>query len=118
MDSKVKVDLMVKTMLNDPNTNDETRNLIAELLTDKKFEKEKKKMVCLFGFTYSGTEEDNISGRTKSGKVLAVDTSDNETLLPFPANDSRHHFMEYDKTYTKELLYLRKNFRSNFIFIL
>ena len=38
MDSKVKVDLMVRTILNDPNTTDETRNLIAELLTDKKFE--------------------------------------------------------------------------------
>ena len=34
MDSKVKVDLMVRTILNDPNTTDETRNLIAELLTD------------------------------------------------------------------------------------
>ena len=30
MDSKVKVDLMVRTILNDPNTTDETRNLIAE----------------------------------------------------------------------------------------
>ena len=38
MDSKVKVDLMVSTMLNDPNTSDETKKLIAELLTDEKFE--------------------------------------------------------------------------------
>ena len=38
MDSKVKVDLMVRTMLSDPNTTNETRKLIAELLTDKKFE--------------------------------------------------------------------------------
>ena len=104
MDSKVKVDLMVRTILNDPNTTDETRNLIAELLTDKKFEEEEpKKWFSYIDFTYSGTEEDNISGRTKSGKVLAVDTSDNETLLPFAANDSGHHksTMEYDKTYTR-----------------
>ena len=33
MDSKVKVDFMVKTMLEDPNTNEETKKLIAELLT-------------------------------------------------------------------------------------
>ena len=29
MDSKIKVDFMVKTMLEDPNTSDETKNLIA-----------------------------------------------------------------------------------------
>ena len=73
MDSKVKVDLMVSTMLNDPNTSDETKKLIAELLTDEKFEKEEpKKWFAYMDFTYSGTEEDNISGRTKSGKVLAI----------------------------------------------
>ena len=33
MDSKVKVDFMVKTMLEDPNTNEETKKLIAELLS-------------------------------------------------------------------------------------
>ena len=104
MDSKVKVDLMVSTMLNDPNTSDETRRLIAELLTNEKFEEEKpKKWFAYIDFTYSGTEEDNISGRTKSGKTLAVDNDDNETLLPFTANDSGHHksTMEYDKTYTR-----------------
>ena len=42
MDSKVKVDFMVKTMLEDPNTSDETKNLIAELLSDKEFEDKKK----------------------------------------------------------------------------
>ena len=45
MDSKIKVDFMVKTMLNDPNTSDETKNLIAELLSDKKFEDKKKNEV-------------------------------------------------------------------------
>ena len=104
MDSKVKVDLMVSTMLNDPNTSDETKKLIAELLTNEKFEEEEpKKWFAYMDFTYSGTEEDNISGRTKSGKTLAVDNDDNETLLPFTANDSGHHksTMEYDKTYTR-----------------
>ena len=43
MDSKIKVDFMVKTMLEDPNTSDETKNLIAELLLDNKFEDKKKR---------------------------------------------------------------------------
>ena len=42
MDSKIKVDFMVKTMLEDPNTSDETKNLLAELLSDNKFEDKKK----------------------------------------------------------------------------
>ena len=42
MDSKIKVDFMVKTMLEDPNTSNETKNLIAELLSDNKFEDKKK----------------------------------------------------------------------------
>ena len=59
MDSKVKVDLMVSTMLNDPNTSDETKKLIAELLTDEKFEEEKpKKWFAYMDFTYSGTEKE------------------------------------------------------------
>ena len=104
MDSKVKVDLMVRTMLSDPNTTNETRKLIAELLTDKKFEEEEpKKWFAYMDLTYSGTEEDNIGGRTKSGTQLAVDQNNNEALLPFPSNDSGHHKsqMEYDKTYVR-----------------
>ena len=101
MDSKVKVDLMVSTMLNDPNTSDETRKLIAELLTDEKFEEEEpKKWFAYMDFTYSQTEEDNIAGRTKSGKKLAVDGDDNEKMMDFEKNDGIS-VMEYDKTYTR-----------------
>ena len=42
MDSKVKVDLMVRTMMNDPNTPDETKKTIAKLLISPD-EKEKSK---------------------------------------------------------------------------
>ena len=45
MDSKVKVDLMVRTMMNDPNTPVETKKTIAKLLTSPSKEK-----VCLFRF--------------------------------------------------------------------
>ena len=41
MDSAVKVDLMVRTMMNDPNTSDKTKKIIAELLVKSK-KKEKK----------------------------------------------------------------------------
>ena len=51
MDSAVKVDLMVRTMMNDPNTSDKTKKIIAELLVKtKKKEKKRKQMVCLFRF--------------------------------------------------------------------
>ena len=43
MDSRVKVDLMVKSMLEDPNTSDETKKIISELLINNEFKKIKEK---------------------------------------------------------------------------
>jgi len=100
MDSKIKVDFMVKTMLEDPNTSDETKNLIAELLSDNKFEdKKKSKWIAYLDLKYSQTEEDNISGRTKSGK-LAKSNGTTDSEVPFPINDSRLT-LEYDKTHVR-----------------
>ena len=100
MDSKIKVDFMVKTMLEDPNTSDETKNLIAELLSDNKFEdKKKSKWIAYLDLKYSQTEEDNISGRTKSGK-LAKSNGATDSEVPFPINDSRLT-LEYDKTHVR-----------------
>ena len=100
MDSRVKVDFMVKTMLEDPNTNEETKKLIAELLTGNQFQKDKKnKWIAYLDINYSQTEEDNISGRTKSGK-LAKSNGTTDSQVPFPANDSRLT-LEYDKTFVK-----------------
>ena len=100
MDSRVKVDFMVKTMLEDPNTNEETKKLIAELLTGNQFQKDKKnKWIAYLDINYSQTEEDNISGRTKSGK-LAKSNGTTDSEVPFPANDSRLT-LEYDKTFVK-----------------
>ena len=42
MDSPAKVELMVQSMVNDPNTTDETKNLIASLLSDSGIEDKKK----------------------------------------------------------------------------
>ena len=100
MDSRVKVDFMVKTMLEDPNTNEETKKLIAELLTGNQFQKDKKnKWIAYLDINYYQTEEDNISGRTKSGK-LAKSNGTTDSQVPFPANDSRLT-LEYDKTFVK-----------------
>ena len=100
MDSKVKVDFMVKTMLEDPNTNEETKKLIAELLTGDQFQNDKQsKWIAYLDINYSQTEEDNISGRTKSGQLAKSNvTTDSE--VPFPANDSRLT-LEYDKTFVR-----------------
>ena len=100
MDSKVKVDFMVKTMLEDPNTNEETKKLIAELLTGDQFQKDKKdKWIAYLDINYSQTEEDNISGRTKSGQ-LAKSNGTTDSEVPFPANDSRLT-LGYDKTFAR-----------------
>ena len=100
MDSRVKVDFMVKTMLEDTNTNEKTKKLIAELLTSNQFQKDKKnKWIAYLDINYSQTEEDNISGRTKSGK-LAKSNGTTDSQVPFPANDSRLT-LEYDKTFVK-----------------
>ena len=100
MDSKIKVDFMVKTMLEDPNTSDETKNLIAELLSDNKFEDKRiSKWIAYLDLKYSQTEEDNISGRTKSGK-LAKSNGTTDSEVPFPTNDSRLT-LEYDKTHVR-----------------
>ncbi len=100
MDSKVKVDFMVKTMLEDPNTNEETKKLIAELLTGDQFKNDKQnKWIAYLDINYSQTEEDNISGRTKSGQ-LAKSNGTTDSEVPFPANDSRLT-LEYDKTFVR-----------------
>ena len=100
MDSKVKVDFMIKTMLEDPNTNEETKKLIAQLLTDNQFQKNKQnKWIAYLDINYSQTEEDNISGRTKSGQ-LAKSNGTTDSEVPFPANDSRLT-LEYDKTFVR-----------------
>ena len=99
MDSKVKVDFMVRTMLNDPNTTEDTKKLIVELLSENKLEAEEeekqKKWIAYLDFNYSQTEENNISGRTKSDFLLKKDKA-----IPFTANDSKN-ILTYDKTFVQ-----------------
>ena len=95
MDSSVKVDLMVKTMMNDPNTSIETRKLIAELLSNTGEKKKESKWFAYLDIKYSQTEEDNISGITKTKQLLQEGSK-----IPYTTVDSRL-VVEYDKTYTR-----------------
>ncbi len=94
MDSKVKVDLMVRTMMNDPNTPEETKKTIAKLLTRPTEEKDNKWFAYL-DLKYMQTEEDNVSGITKTKKLLQEDN-----LIPYPAVDGRL-VVEDDKTFNR-----------------
>jgi len=95
MDSSVKVDLMVRTMMNDPNTSVETRKLIAELLSDTGKEKKQSKWFAYLDIKYSQTEEDNVSGITKTKQLLQEGSK-----IPYTTVDSTL-VVEYDKTYTR-----------------
>ena len=95
MDSSVKVDLMVKTMMNDPNTSIETRKLIAELLSNTGEKKKESKWFAYLDIKYSQTEEDNISGITKTKQLLQEGSK-----IPYTTVDSRL-VVEYDKAYTR-----------------
>jgi len=71
MDSPVKVDLMVRTMMNDPNTSSETRKLIAKLLSQSgEKKKESSKWFAYLDLKYSQTEQDNISEMTKTKRLF------------------------------------------------
>ncbi len=94
MDSKVKVDLMVRTMMNDPNTPDDTKKTIAKLLSAPAKEKDSKWFAYL-DLKYLQTEENNISGITKTKKLLQEDN-----LIPYPAVDGRL-VLEDDKTFNR-----------------
>ncbi len=95
MDSAVKVDLMVRTMMNDPNTPDETKGVIAKLLTSTGKEKKESKWFAYLDLKYSQTEEDNISGITKTKTLLQEGNK-----IPYSTVDSTL-VVEYDKTYTR-----------------
>ena len=93
MDSAVKVDLMVRTMMNDPNTSDKTKKIIAELLVKtKKKEKKENKWFAYLDLTYAQTKENNISGVTKTKKIMQ-----GNTLQTYPLVD-RSVVVQGDKT--------------------
>ena len=95
MDSAVKVDLMVRTMMDDPNTPNETKEVIAKLLADTVKEKKESKWFAYLDLKYSLTEEDNISGVTKTRQLLQEGNK-----IPYPEVDGTL-IVEKDKTHTR-----------------
>ena len=95
MDSAVKVDLMVRTMMDDPNTPNETKKVIAKLLSNTGKEKKESKWFAYLDLKYSLTEEDNISGVTKTRQLLQEGNK-----IPYPETDDTL-IVEKDKTHTR-----------------
>ena len=95
MDSAVKVDLMVRTMMNDPNTSNEIKKTIAGLLLKTKEDERKNKWFAYLDLKYLETRENNISGVTKTKKLMQEDN-----LLDYPVVDGRS-VVKNDKTSTR-----------------
>ena len=64
---------------------DETRVLIAELLSNDQIEEQNNKWFSYIDLTYTQTREDNISAITKTKKLLQDDLS-----IPFTEIDNKH----------------------------
>ena len=108
MDSAVKVDLMVRSMMNDPNTSDEIKKTIAGLLLNTKEEEKENKWFAYLDLKYSESRENNISGVTKTKKLMQENN-----LLDYPIVDGRS-VVKNDKTSTRAAsLTFGKNIDNN-----
>ncbi|MDC6482988.1 hypothetical protein PQY77_02185 [Candidatus Pelagibacter sp.] len=90
MDSASKLQLMIETMLQDPNTTKETRDYIEGILkTIRDQSKPKPKWFAYLDLYYKQTENSNIDGVSKSGDLFLRDEVKEMDGL------------EYDKTYSR-----------------
>ena len=90
MDSAAKLELMVETMLQDPNTTKETRDYIEDILkTIRDQSKPQPKWFAYADINYMQTDHSNIDGLTKSGDLF------------FGDDRSRMGGTRYDKTYSR-----------------
>ena len=90
MDSAAKLQLMVETMLQDPNTTKETRDYIEGILkTIADQSKPKPKWFAYLDLYYKQTDHSNIDGVSKSGKLYLTD------------NISTFAAARYDKTFSR-----------------
>ena len=81
LDSEAKLRLMLETMLQDPNTTDETRQYIEKILTkirEQSETKDKGKWFAFADLSYMQTDHSNIDGVSKSGKLYAKDNQQDE----------------------------------------
>ena len=90
LDSAAKLQLMLETMMQDPNTTDETREYIEKTLATIREQSEPKGRWFAFAdLSYMQTDHSNIDGVSKSGKLFGLDAiSDMDGV-------------KYDKTYSR-----------------
>ena len=90
MESASKLQLMIETMLQDPNTTKETRNYIEGILkTIRDQSKPKPKWFAYLDLYYKQTENSNIDGVSKSGFLFLRD------------DVKKMDGLEYDKTFSR-----------------
>ena len=90
MDSVAKLELMVETMLQDPNTTKETRGYIEDILkTIRDQSKPQPKWFAYADINYMQTDHSNIDGLTKSGDIF------------FEDNRTGMGGRRYDKTFSR-----------------
>ena len=90
LDSAAKLQLMLETMMQDPNTTDETRKYIEKTLATIREQSEPKGRWFAFAdLSYMQTDHSNIDGVSKSGKLYAKDVIDDFVGL------------KYDKAYSR-----------------
>lgn len=94
MDSAAKLELMIETMLQDPNTTKETRDYIDKILkTIKDQSQPEPKWFAYADVNYMQTDNSNIDGLTKSGFNFFGDSGDEGGNISSG--------MRYDKTYSR-----------------
>ena len=94
MDSAAKLELMIETMLQDPNTTKETRDYIDKILkTIKDQSQPEPKWFAYADVNYMQTDNSNIDGLTKSGFNFFGDSGDQGGNISSG--------MRYDKTYSR-----------------
>ncbi|MDA7576473.1 hypothetical protein N8700_00470 [Candidatus Pelagibacter sp.] len=94
MDSAAKLELMIETMLQDPNTTKETRDYIEKILkTIRDQSKPEPKWFAYADVHYMQTDNSNIDGLTKSGFNFFGDSGDQGGNISSG--------MRYDKTYSR-----------------
>jgi hypothetical protein len=101
MDSVAKLQLTVNTMLQDPNTTQEARNYIEEILKTIEQQqaktKTKSKWFAYADLSYTHTENSNIEGMSKTGTFQQFDPSSELDI----EQDFRDDTIMYDKTFSR-----------------
>ena len=98
IDSGAKLELMIETMLQDPNTSEETRDYVLKLLkTIKEKANPQDKWFAYLDFNYLQNENSNIEGLSKTKRqMFGVNGIGIEQDIP-----NKLTGIKYDKTYTR-----------------